>query len=439
MNVADDFRQIEGVIGALPPVLRDLVDIASAAYVADMFRPPHSSFYRELELTVEVRDPAAWEPLLDSLERALTFLMQSPFRIQLKGGAEGERPPVKNEPERTFQSVACFSGGLDSYAGAASLAANPDNFLLVSQFNNPQLAGVQTRVASKLLAGRESCAHMRVNVGQRRGLGRGGLKSQEYSVQPTRSFLFVALAGAAAIRTRAKTLYVFENGPIALGIPYTEARYTTRTVHPCFLDLMQEVLRHLPGGESLAVVNPFQSMTKAEVISTIDESRFSEGIRQTASCSQRWRARIPKESLGRPDFAGWHCGFCLPCIHRRVGMLRAGFSELDDDSYLVDILAEYPFGRLPDRLAAEALINVRDLMVFAAEVARRPPAEMYETYPDLYFETDRMTPGEALAVYRRMAVEVLDVFKTFGNDRLAEDARRLTEHMPPTSPTNRPG
>ncbi len=189
----------------------------------------------------------------------------------------------------------------------------------------------------------------------------------------------------------------------------------------------------------MAVVNPFQSMTKAEVISTIDESRFSEGIRQTASCSQRWRARIPKESLGRPDFAGWHCGFCLPCIHRRVGMLRAGFSELDDDSYLVDILAEYPFGRLPDRLAAEALINVRDLMVFAAEVARRPPAEMYETYPDLYFETDRMTPGEALAVYRRMAVEVLDVFKTFGNDRLAEDARRLTEHMPPTSPTNRPG
>ena len=179
MNVADDFRQIERVIGPLPPVLRDLVDIASAAYVADMFRPPGSSFYRELELTIEVRDPAVWDRLLDLLERALTFLMQSPFRIQLKEGREEKESLGQDEPGRTFHSVACFSGGLDSYAGAASLAVKPENYLLLSQFNNPQLAGVQARAAAPFLERRESCAHIQCNVGQRRGLGRRGLSSQE--------------------------------------------------------------------------------------------------------------------------------------------------------------------------------------------------------------------------------------------------------------------
>lgn len=431
VNVADDFRQIERVVGQLPPILRDLVDIASAAYTADMFLPPDSSFYRELQLTVEVRDRAAWEPLLDLVQGALTFLMQSPFRIQLTEGKEEGPSLVQDEPRRTFHSVACFSGGLDSYAGAASLATKPDNYLLVSQFNNPQLAGLEARAASGFLTGRESCAQMRIDVGQRRGLGRGGLGSQEYSVQPTRSFLFLALAGAAAIQTGARNLYMFENGPIALGVPYTQARYTTRTVHPIFLDYVQEILRRIPGGEDLVVTNPFQSMTKAEVISTIDEARFGEGMRRTASCSHRWRVHLLKSKLGKPDFAGWHCGLCLPCIHRRIGMLRAGVSELDDDDYLVDILAQYPFDGMPDPIAAEALINVRDLMVFAAQFGRRPATELYELYPELYFETERMSMAEVVDVYRRMAVEVLDVFRSHGNDRLADDSKRATVPMPP--------
>lgn len=425
MNVADDFRQIERVVGSLPPVLRDLVDIASAAYTADMFLPPDSSTYRELELIVEVRDRASWERIVDTVQEALSFLMQSPFRIRLKDGKEECPSLVRDEPERAFDSVACFSGGLDSYAGAASLATKTDDYLLVSQFNNSQLAGLQARVASHFLADRESCAHMRVDVGQRRGLARGGLGSQEYSVQPTRSFLFLAMAGAAAIRTGARNLYMFENGPIALGVPYTQARYTTRTVHPLFLDYAQEILRRLPGGESLVVTNPFQSMTKAEVISTIDESRFGEGMRRTSSCSHRWRVHILKSKLGKPDFRGWHCGLCLPCIHRRIGMLRAGVSELDDDDYLVDILTQYPFGGLPDTIAAEALINVRDLMAFAAPFAAGPAAELFELYPELYFETDRMSVDEVLNVYRRMAVDVQEVFRSHGNDRLAEDARRI--------------
>ncbi len=425
VNVADDFRQVEEHVGSLSPSLKDLIDIASAVYVADMFHPPDASFYREMELQVQVRNLQLWEELADLLGEALSFLTQSPFHVGFVAGKEESHNQMRPKAKSQADSVVCFSGGLDSYAGAASLLQRQTAVLLVSQSNSSQLSSVQRKVGSYLLAASESSSHILATVGQSRGSGRGALGSQKYAVQPTRSFLFLALAGAAAMTIEARHLFMFENGPIALGIPYTQARFNTRTVHPLFLDYMQQILSKMPDGDSLLLENPFGAMTKAEITSTILGSRFQNGVKLTSSCSRRWRVHLDKKRLGKNGFKGWHCGMCLPCIHRRISVLRAGL-ESEDDAYLVDVLSEYPFRGMTDTIAAEALLNVRDLLSYAGQFNRLPDAELFERYPDLFFESDRLSPGEAVRVYRRMAQQTLEELHAHGNTQLREDAERVS-------------
>lgn len=421
VTVGHDFRQIEEVVGPLPPPIKDLIDLAAAAYMADMFIPPDDSFFRELDLTVEVRDSNLWESLVDPVERTLSFLFRSPVHVSFVAGKEPPRSQKASERVQ-FDAVVCLSGGLDSYVGALTMKGQ--KLLFISQFNSTQLAGLQSTVASRLLEADGDDVHLRVNVGQERGASRKSLGSQKYAVQPSRSFLFLALAGAAAIVTEAKQILMFENGPMALGVPYTPSRFNTRTVHPVFLDMMQQILQRMPNGGSVQLENPFQEFTKAEILSRAPRSDLIRALPSTCSCSRRWRVRIMKKNLKRPGFKGWHCGICLPCVHRQLAVLRAGLSDHDDE-YLVDVLHEYPFEDPAGTTAAEALINVRDLVVFAWKFRDWTNEDLLSSFPDLIFDSDRMTPIEAIRTYRRMADDVLQTLAEHGNTELRTEVAGL--------------
>jgi len=350
----------------------------------------------------------------------LSFLFRSPVRVSFVAGEDAA--PEPEAPKRAlFDAVACLSGGLDSYAGALTLKGK--RALLVSQFNNTQLAGLQSTVASQLREAHLDIAHLRVNVGQERG-GKRSLGSQKYPMQPSRSFLFLALAGAAAIVTEAKRVEMFENGPMGLGVPYTPSRFSTRTVHPSFLDGMQQVLQRMPDGGSVQIDNPFQRLTKAEVLSRAPRPDLVRGLPITCSCSHSWRVHLMKRNLTRGDYEGWHCGFCPPCIHRRLAILCAGLGDYDGE-YLVDVLQEYPFESLRGTLAPEALINVRDLIVFAWKFRSWAEEDLLGSFPDLIFESGRMTPIDAIQTYRRMADEVLRTFAEHGNSALRSEVADL--------------
>ncbi len=99
--------------------------------------------------------------------------------------------------------------------------------------------------------------------------------------------------------------------------------------------------------------------------------------------------------------------------------------QSDDDRYLVNIFTEYPFSELYETIAAEALINVRDLMIFSQQFATYDNSRLIEEFPDLYFESERQSPADALELYRRMAHEVLQVLESEGNNALREDVRQL--------------
>ena len=153
----------------------------------------------------------------------------------------------------------------------------------------------------------------------------GGPKERS---QRARSLIFIAYA--VLVATSLKTysegetveLFVNENGYIAINPPLTPMRVgslSTRTVHPRFVALVQEILDAI--GLKVAVTNPYKFKTKGEML---EECRDQRLLLQLAHRST---------SCGRYQRYGFtHCGRCLPCQIRRAAFVRWG--KVDGTDYV---------------------------------------------------------------------------------------------------------
>lgn len=144
----------------------------------------------------------------------------------------------------------------------------------------------------------------------------------------TRSFMFFAHA-ILLISSCSKEiiLHIPENGFISLNIPFTNTRLgsnSTRTTHPYYMSLLQQLLSSL--NLKVKLNNPFQFKTKGEMIENcIDPVFLKENIIETMSCSKPDIGRFKGESESK------HCGNCLPCLIRRAAIEFA--HNLDKTEY----------------------------------------------------------------------------------------------------------
>jgi len=154
----------------------------------------------------------------------------------------------------------------------------------------------------------------------------------------SRSILFLALAAccASAIsqhRSAASTqLLIPENGFIALNPPMTPRRrgsLSTRTAHPHYLGLLQQLFDDVQLGVSIS--NPFEFLTKGEMIQACDDQKKIRALApNTISCG-KWKRRNQQ------------CGKCVPCLIRRSSMFAAGVTE-PKDLYEFSNLINLPLG-----------------------------------------------------------------------------------------------
>lgn len=104
------------------------------------------------------------------------------------------------------------------------------------------------------------------------------------------------------------TLYVCENGFIALNPPLTGGRLgslSTRTTHPVVFALLQQVLD--AAGLRVRIVNPYKFKTKGEMLrECLNQELLAVHAHQTTSCG-RFK-----------QFGYSHCGRCVPCQVRRA-------------------------------------------------------------------------------------------------------------------------
>lgn len=312
----------------------DLLSIALAVTAADTFvlrKCSSDGWTRDIELIVEVSDFRFWDSVRPIVEKILSFLSGDRWRLEFLKGKFNY--PIGTQLLKA-STVSLFSGGLDSFAGAITCLQTAQQPLLISQ-SYPIDHSKQNFLAEKL--GLEE-NHIQLNHNIR-----GGAYQRDASMR-TRSFLFFAYGVLAAstlkayYRNKRVDLIVPENGFISINVPLTNLRIgslSTRTTHPDFMSMYQELLEH--AGLNVRLTNPFQFLTKGELVHSLRTNRlFKQYAEETNSCGRAHRIHM-------------HCGRCVPCIIRRASF-KAG--KLADST-------EYKYAALASQR------NYDDIMSFA--------------------------------------------------------------------------
>jgi 7-cyano-7-deazaguanine synthase in queuosine biosynthesis len=345
-----DDRQIASSFGhTIEPLLADWIDVAVAVYFADRLAVrrgeslPRNQYQwgRRIHLKISVRELQIWQrqDVSDLLHRLLYFITEDDWQIEFI-----KRQGNKRQSEKVVQGqlfpivssykpirVALYSGGLDSFAGAAQQMSDhrDHQFILVSGVTNSrQQAGQRRQLAAISQVIGSSPIHITVPY---RRHWQSTKRAEEWS-QRARGFLFLTLGSTTALAAETQELYVYENGIGAINLPINGTQvgiFNSRGVNPITLIRMAEFVRILTG-KAFTIHNPFLLNTKGEMCSHKTVKSLAEYIPETFTCDG-----FPVHAKGRPQ-----CGTCTSCILRRASIVGAGLSKFDPGSgYLVDLLS----------------------------------------------------------------------------------------------------
>ena len=331
---------------SLDPLLADWIDVALFCYLADRLakRVPAKGnrevrrWSRILNLTIPVRRPASWSgPAKAALLELLAFLTDDSWSFQFverqsPGRVAESQGFLFSSPVDAPLRVALYSGGLDSFAGAAQVLRRSDlkSFVFVSGVTHArQQAGQRAQIWQ--LRRRTSAAiyHVGVPYGLRWAATQGERK--EESSQRTRGFLFLTLGACSALAAGTRELFLYENGIGAINLPYDGTQlgtYNGRATHPKTLLKMDGFIGTLTG-EAFSIRNPFLFATKGEMCSDDTVRELAEFIPLTFSCDG-----FPVRAKNRAQ-----CGCCTSCLLRRLALESAGLARYDSTGYLNDVLS----------------------------------------------------------------------------------------------------
>ena len=325
----------------------DFLFISSIIYISDKIilrKFSKDNWTRDLKINIPVYNKRQWNLLKKELENIISFLTGDIWKIdffdlkidlirsikkykQIDIDSLGDKPKI----------VSFLSGGLDSYIHAINwLESNKGNIFLVSHYDG-SYSGVKSDQI-KLLSHLKkyypdrivSCQSL---IWQRNDQVKTSQKDEVKfeNSQRGRSLLFIAMGILAANSIGDNVPVIIpENGNISLNYPLTPSRNgscSTRTVHPYFISLINQLLKKL--GFENRVSNPFEFQTKGEIVENCKNTKILKNtFKDSTSCAKRghkinWKNRNAKQ-----------CGSCIPCIFRRVSLNKI---NLDLEDYGNDI------------------------------------------------------------------------------------------------------
>lgn len=402
----DDIAQALGK--PLDSLSRDLCEIAAYVFMADKSfkRGDFGKWTRDLAFLIPVRNPARWNSVKSILTNTVATLSGDNIEFHFVKSTEGTgNNDSKQETSSRSEAdcVSLFSGGLDSFAGAAYLLTQNRRPIFASHYVS-SLKSLQ----GKLIRGIEDEFNRKVEHFQYRVTSRT-VKNTTFpfankeSSHRARSFMFLSYAVVAAATRGLSDIYICENGVLSLNVPISDARKGTRSTrhaHPLFLHYFNQFINELYG-RTFSVQNPFQFWTKAEEAKFLEKTSLYRLINHTVTC---WG--YPNQTLRYPNSN--HCGYCIPCIVRRVSVKAAGLAAYDDQ-YVVDVFD------LKSRSKEKYSRNIEDLIYFCRSLQKLSNTEIIYRYPEFVMADIGATNGtedrisKAIAVYRKFAEELLAI------------------------------
>ena len=312
-------------IGIFPTEIGlDLLVVAAHVQAADtrISRSTESQddWTREIRIVVPVSDTARWNTAIPLVERILNFLTGDRWTIGFRARPAGFEKTVPARPRQlippTFDSLALFSGGLDSLIGAIDSLEQGKSPLLISHAGDDAVSAAQNKLFDALNENYPKLNIARLRICMDFGKWRVHRVESEKTTRG-RSFLFFAtgvLAGTGLNKTF--VLKVPQNGPMALNVPLDPLRlgsFSTRTTHPFYIARWNELLGVL--GISGLIENPYWDKTKGEMAANCSNpDLLGKLVPKSLSCASPSKSRWLGLGTG-------HCGFCLPCLIRRAALL----------------------------------------------------------------------------------------------------------------------
>lgn len=408
VNLITGSRHFRDEFGPPTALETDLLILASAIFACDLAfkRGQREEITRQIALTVPVVHRSLFESVRDQLTFALYRLSHDAWDLRFTQREGVPETPRKRTGGATGK-VLLFSGGLDSLAAAVRYGGAGEAIHLASHVTaNRVVSGAQedlTTYLDKEFPGVFTRSAFRVSGISRPAKGFPFPSDRDREeTQRTRSFLFLVLAALVARRRSLRdVVMIAENGQLAIHLPLTAGRisaFSTHTAHPEFVHVMGGLLSQILDYE-IRIENPFLYMTKGEVVEPV-VTAHRPALELAVSC---WKA-------SRVTGAERHCGFCIPCLVRRIAVEVHGVHLAE---YKRDLLAE-------DVAAAPADDEGKRNLVELAEFARifesgLPQVELEDTFAELV--NPHIDAERAVAMYRRFAAEARAVFDRYPNVR----------------------
>ena len=351
-------------------ITRDFFELSAVLYVADEIAKRDEAWTRRLQFTVPVADPAIWSSHEDLLVDLLGFLTGDiyefrwiPTRIPSGYGRHRIQLP------RGRHTVVCmFSGGLDSLMGAVRLLGADERVLLVGHHSDGVTSTAQRKLFDMLhdrFGNRVELVQCGLRQSTRRSptfeLPKVDIKEDSHRA---RSLLFLALGFAVARGAAIDRVVLAENGLIALNPPLGTSRVgslSTRTAHPRFLGNLMSCV-HLLGVFDGRLENPFLYDSKTDMMRGMP-AWLEPLVLCSVSCAH---AATSVRWAGKSGIL--HCGYCVPCIYRRVALKAVGLGNHAD--YCDDVFTEL------HNLTEAKQADMRFLVRFAMHVAAADAAQL---------------------------------------------------------------
>ncbi len=318
------------------PQAWDFVQFCLSVCAADLACLRGSSadgWTRTIELTVGLHEPLRWVPWKQHAEDMLKVLTGDYWTLHfIEGGAP---PPDGRLAAVDRDCVSLLSGGLDSLIGGIDLVEQGRRPMFVSQLAHED--SQRQRGYAAMLGG--GATHQQWS----HGISFSG--AREPSTRG-RSLAFYGFAVLAASRVAASPVQIFvpENGFICINPPLVPGRVaslSTRTTHPLFIGMLQELLSGL--GIPVQLELPYKFKTKGQMLT---ECLNQDLLRAWASDST---------SCGRfRTYNRVHCGRCVPCMIRKSAF-RAWGPAADSTKYVHPSLSGSDKASGPDDPMAAAL------------------------------------------------------------------------------------
>jgi 7-cyano-7-deazaguanine synthase in queuosine biosynthesis len=342
---------------------------------------------RSIQAWLPVRDPDYWAAHQATLEGIFSDLTDDDLQLRFALANDPAEPPrMGRTPFTEHAGVALLSGGQDSFAGALGLLDNGLRPLCISHTASGATNSAQGVVEAALKIRDPGLQRLRLTARKAQNRPFPGAESSQRS----RTLLFVGAASVVAAVGGSNQVWLNENGIMALHLPLTAARVgslSTHTASPPIVARMQQLASEVLETQVM-VSNELVGLTKPEVVARAVALGGSDEMRHTVSCWQIGRSRS-------------HCGWCAPCLLRRISCET---HSVPDVAYDVDVFDDA--AALDDPRARD---NLAHLLSLLQELDELDDVELEYEYPELLNGRPVLTLADAIAMHRRWAQQGLAV------------------------------